>query len=436
MLSLFFNEARSLRPVLLLPGIYGSNLYSTYDNFAKHWYCSSKTNHDIFWVNLKFVVPPIYNCLFEMMACKYDAATDKVTSADGLSVEIEDFGGENGISYVDTGVFGYHFIESFAPMIDYFKSKGYVLKKDLFGVPYDWRLALDPLREQFFPQLKQLVEEAYSKNGNQKVVILGYSCGGLMLHNFFTSYVNQDWKNKYVHKVIMLAPTFAGSSETLDVAWNQYFPIVPFIKNDIIRNSIQHVPVINALFPNHHVFQNDTIIVDPDGKEIKAPQLQDWLIKQGKYTGDAVEIVKKNLKWLQMKPESLGLPTYMIYNSGVDTTYQMKFKSGTWDDPEFTKQPGDGTVPAKGPEYACNNWKDNNGKPIVCHDVKNPGEDWEHAPLSTNDYIHQLIYNAANDLPENDWINLKGNWKFTSYNVETKNGTVLKSGSISKTRII
>lgn len=435
MISFLIGLVSSNRPVILLPGIYGSNLYSTYDNFAKHWYCPKTTDHSIFWVNLKYAIPPTYNCLFELLAAHYDAATDKVGNPEGLSVEIEDFGGDGGISYVDAGVFGYHFIESFGPLIDYFKGKGYTIKKDLFGVPYDWRLALDPLRETFFPQLKQLIENAYSSNGNQNVVVLGYSCGGLMLHNFFTTYVDQAWKDKYIHKVIMLAPAFAGSSETLDVAWNQYFPIIPILKNDVLRENVPKIPVISGLMPNHVVFADDTIIIEPDGTEIKAPQVQDWFIKQGKYSGEGEQMVRKNMKWLQKKPESLGVPLYMIYNSGNEATYQMKFK-GSWDEVEYTKQPGDGTVPSKGPEFACNNWKDNKGNPIICHDVKNPGDDWKHAPLSTNEYIHQLIYNVANDQPVNEWSKLEGNWMFTSENVETVNGTVLRAGQVTKRRIL
>ncbi|EAX93591.1 Lecithin:cholesterol acyltransferase family protein [Trichomonas vaginalis G3] len=433
MLACLFAQATSLRPILLLPGIYGSNLFATYDNFAKHWYCPKKQDHDIFWVNLKYIIPPTWNCLFEMLTAHYYPETDTIGSAPGMQVEVDDFGGEAGIKYVDKGVFGFHFIESFAPMLEYLKAKGYTVKKDLFGVPYDWRLAMDALRSTFFPQLKALIEEAYEKNDRKAVVVLGYSCGGLCLQNFLTAWeLTQKWKDKYIHKVIMLAPAFGGSSNTIDVAYNQYFPIVPFIKNDILRQAVENMPVLNGLFPNHYVFQNDTIIITDKGEEIKAPQLPEFYLSHGKYNDGARKIFKKNLKWVQREPKPLGVKTYMLYNSGVDTTYTVDYRKG-YDDPQYTYTGGDGTVPAKGPRYACDHWQDPK-HPIICHDVNRVGDDWEHAPLSTNEYIHQVIYNATNDLNDG-WSHLKGTWYFESHDVQVFNTTLLHAGRITRKQV-
>lgn len=436
MLASFLTLSTSLRPILLLPGIYGSNLYATYDNFAKHWYCPKKQEHNIFWVNLRYVIPPTWNCLFEMLTAEYDPVTDKVVDPPGMKVEIEDFGGENGIKYVDKGVFGFHFIESFAPMIEYLKGKGYTVKKDLFGVPYDWRLAIDTLRETFFPQLKELIEYAYESNCKQPVVLLGYSCGGLCLQNFFTQYapITQEWKDKYVHKVIMLAPAFGGSSNTIDVAYNRYFPIVPFIKNKILEYAVSHIPVLHGLFPNHYVFGDDVIVETPSGEKITAKNLGSWLQKEGRYTDTGSKrMFEKNLQWVSKEPQKLGVATYMLYNSGVQTTYQVKYTKGYDEKPEYTYIGGDGTVPAKGPKYACDHWQDPK-HPIICHDVNNVGDDWEHAPLSTNEYIHEVIYKATNDLNDG-WSDLKGTWYFTSHDVKVSNTTLLHAGRIERRQV-
>lgn len=388
-----------------MPGLYGSNLLATYEKgFAKHWYCPKKMETDLFWVSYKFAIPPLYNCLFELMHGYYDPNTDSVTSEPGLTVDVKDFGGDQGISYVDkNGIFGHHFIESFAPMLEYFKKRGYTIKKDIFGAPYDWRLAMAGLEKNFFPKLKGLIEHAYDTNENQRVTILGYSCGGFCIQRFLTTFVSQEWKDKYVRKIIFLAPAFGGSGDTLDVAWNQYFPIIPFLSSKSIAKAIETVPAIHALFPNHVVFGDIPIVKGPSGEIIKAKDVPQFLIDHKKVTGNHINTMMKAVQISSQAPGDVGVPVLMLYNSKHETALTMHFHKGWNEEPKLENTNGDGTVPSIGPEWACNHWSGD--KSVVCFDFLNGNKKFDHQGLSTNPYVHEVIFN--NTVSDN-WIEKKG----------------------------
>ena len=422
----------SLRPIVLIPGLYGSNLKATYDNFAKHWYCPKKMENDLFWVAYKFAIPPVYNCLFEMLQGHYDGDTNMVTSQPGIKVEAVDFGGSEGISSADTGIFGWHIFEVFGPLLEYFKKKGYTIKKNIFGAPYDWRLAMVGIEHDFYPKLKELIERSYNING-EPAVIMGYSCGGFAIQRFLSKFVNEEWKSKYIHKVILLAPAFAGSSDTIDVLWNQYFPVLPFLKSDSLKAAIQNVPAVTALFPNHEIYGDIPLIYGPNDEKIIASQVPQFFIDHKKVTGNSINMMLKNVEISKEAPKSLGVPIYLLYNSGIETIFELKFQN--YDEkPSITYQPGDGAVPSRGPLYACEKWGSVKN-PVVCHDLNQKDDDFNHGGLGTNPYVMDLIYKASQDLiNEEDWINVKGTTFIESPLVNIINQTYIIKNNLRSER--
>ena len=414
MLSFFFFLGNSLRPVVLLPGLYGSSLTATYEEgYAKHWYCPKSQDHEVYWFNYKYLIPPTYNCLFEMLQGYYDEANDVVTSPPGLTVDVPDWGGEEGIAYVDSsGILGMHFIESFHSMLEYLKDKGYTIKKDLYGAPYDWRLAMVGIESNLFPKLKSLIEEAYTNNENQKVVVLGYSCGGIVIQRFFSKYVDQTWKDTYIQKAIFLAPAFAGSPMTVDVAWNRYFPILPSLKLDSIEEAVETVPCIHTLFPNPNVFGDLPIIDGPDGV-ITAKDIPDYLVEKGKFHDYNIPLMRKDSEIIYEVPEDPGVDLMMLYNSKVDTALTMNFTNGYDEDYEVINTEGDGTVPAVGPVWGCNNWK--NDKSLICYDVAQADKDYDHSGMSTNEAVLDIIYKYISD---DTWVNAKHHRMVTAPKIE------------------
>jgi len=392
-----FAFAADLKPLVLIPGLYGSPLFGqATDEYQTQWYCPSfKTRYKV-WVDLKLVIPPIYNCLFQMLTVRYDVTTDKLASQVGFTMSIDDFGGSGGIEYVDSSFFDWHFFESFHSFAEFLRNKGYEFKKNLFGCPYDWRFGMAGLVDTLFPMIKELVEHAYAINGNEKVTLLGYSLGGYVSQHFLAVYTTPDWKNKHIRRVVFLAPAFGGSGDTLVPAWTHRFPLVNFLTSDQITAALTTMPVLHALFPNHVVFGGQPLVIGPDGATVcTAENWGDFLNDHGKFTNEGYIIFKKNLWFNQHKLEDPGVPVTFIYNSGIATDFTLHFGDGFDQDPtQVDTIPGDGTVPAQGIHWAIKTWSDVNPS-VTFTDFQNPDKDWNHGGMGKSDVVCQLIYEAA-----------------------------------------
>ena len=395
MLFLLTTLCISLKPIVLLAGVYGSNLFATHREFSKLWYCPASMDHELFWVDFRYAVPPFHNCLLELLRCQYDPKTGKVGSMPGVHIDVGDFGGSGGISHVDKGFGDWHLIESLNDMIEYFKSMGYTLRKDLLGVPYDWRLTLVGL-DALWPRMTKLIERAYTRNGNQKVTMLGYSNGAMVVQHFLNEVCSSEWRQKYVDKVIYLAPGYAGAGSAVSAAWNKVFPLFPFIRSDGLEDSIESMPVIHAQFPNFEVFKDVPVITGPYGKEYFPREFPELLHEHKKVLNESYLIMKQSFGVLETPPKDHGMPTYIIYNSQITTPFGLKFRT-SWDEtPESVRMPGDGTITAQAVEYPCKHWSRNNGAPLICHNVNRSAPAFSHQLLSTNKEIIAKIFDLHN----------------------------------------
>ena len=401
-------SSTTLRPLILMPGLYGSNLYATYTDFAQHWYCSNSMDDEIVWVDATLAIPPIYNCLFEMLTCFFDEKSDTITSQPNIDIHTHDFGGVDGISKV-MSLGSIKLIESFSGMVDYLTEKGYEVRKNLFGAPFDWRLGIAGLNKtSFFDDYRKLIEECYQKNENQRVVLLGYSLGSYVISHFLGNLMTEEWKEKYIEKIIFLAPALAGSGETLPVAWDRNFPLVPFITNDIIENCIEHMPVVHTLFPNHVVFENDKVIITPEKEVITPDKLPQFLVDQGKIQGDAEKMLWKSVEFSKLAPADPGVDIKVIYNSAIDTSFTLNFENGYDDDPTVEMVPGDGTVPAKGPEWIISHWNKNKKYILESFNLDRNDDDFDHMGIGSNDYVNELIFNYTNSPSSKSVKGIKG----------------------------
>ena len=402
-LLLCFSISIPLKPLILIPGLYGSPLYGqATDEYSKKWYCPSFSERSQFWIDLKLVIPPVYNCIFKMMTVRYDTENQQLDSQVGFTSTVEDFGGSGGIEYVDSSFFNWHFIESFHDFADFLRDKGYEFKKNLFGCPYDWRFGMAGFPKlKLFEQIQQLVEEAYSINGNTKVTILGYSLGGYVSQHFLSNFTTQEWKDKYVNRVVFLAPAFGGSGDTLVPSYTHRFPLVNFITSDEIDNCLETMPVLHALFPNHIVFGDTPLVYGPNGTvAATASTWGQFLIDHGKLAGEAITIFEQNLWFNQHELKAPGVPIVFIYNSALATDLALHFADGYDEDPSDVETvPGDGTVPAIGIVWAIEHWQGapNNNHPIVVVDFENNDDDWDHGGLGKLDEVAQYIYMYATE---------------------------------------
>ena len=104
--------AFSLKPVVLIPGTYASVLQMTGSNMGLQWYCPKKVENSIIWLEEKYFVPPVVNCLLQWVTVHYDAKTDSQVPLPGANIDVYDFGGLGGVSYVDKFIGNISFVSS------------------------------------------------------------------------------------------------------------------------------------------------------------------------------------------------------------------------------------------------------------------------------------------------------------------------------------
>ena len=80
------------------------------------------------------------------------------------------------------------------------QAKGYVVGKDLFSAPFDFRMGEKQFMKEDWPKLKALVEEVYDLNNGTPVAFVSISYGGPFGGAFLTDFVDEAWKAKYIDR--------------------------------------------------------------------------------------------------------------------------------------------------------------------------------------------------------------------------------------------
>lgn len=70
--------------------------------------------------------------------------------------------------------------------------------------------------QQWFDDLKKLVEDTYELGGQERITLLVHSMGGPMSLVFLQKQ-STTWKDKYISRVISLAGAWAGSAKAVKV---------------------------------------------------------------------------------------------------------------------------------------------------------------------------------------------------------------------------
>lgn len=448
-----FIKSESFNPAILVPGLYGSNLYVTYESQINiPWYCPKRMDDELLWIGGKFMIPPLMNCACIISTTQFDNETLKVHDQPGVSINVHDFGGIGSVDYfikmqskyrqslnstttdknikevLKNKISNLHFFDNFHTFIEFFESNGYTVGKNFFVAPYDWRMG--PLyTDDFWPNLRELIEKAYKKSHGKKVTLIGFSMGTFMIQQFLAadkliqkaSYerkqnpyariltsvkdpkvvVSEKWKEKYIEKVIFLAPSFGGSLAIYDAIQMRYSPLTPSIRNEYISDVVTSLPSIHSHLLNHVIFNNVHVARGPNGENYTARNFRDLISNFSHIREDFVPILDITQELQKSAPIDIGekIPLMVIYNSKVPTMSFLDFNKGWEKDPvRFYDDVGDGTIPARGPRYICNHW-DSSHRPLVCIDLQNSdSKHYMHSALVSNLDVLKLIYNATTNL--------------------------------------
>lgn len=107
--------------------------------------------------------------------------------------------------------------------------------------------------------MKQLVERVYTRNSNQKVILLGHSMGGNMAYVFLKNQT-QEWKDKYIRLMFTLGTPWMGNFK--------YLYGFLFADDDqtaqlttVVRSAERTFPSFAFLMPKAKYWGKDTIFI-------------------------------------------------------------------------------------------------------------------------------------------------------------------------------
>ncbi|MFA4941557.1 MAG: alpha/beta fold hydrolase [Patescibacteria group bacterium] len=368
------HKKSGLDPVILVPGIMGSYLYSSLDPGVEVWPAVIKTVIDPWDFHL--------NQLIMDNEGKPTANTMIVPPQDIVrSVLNKDF---------------------FAGLIDELKQNGYEENKNLFVFPYDWRLDLNwsanGIPYSSFDSLKDKIEKIKLQTGAQKVNIIAHSMGGLVAKNYIKHYGSDS-----VNKFIDIGTPHLGAPEALKIL--MYGDDLDFnylgigLNSERIKLISQNFPSVYQLLPSRNYFNNadqnyayyiydmhDLDNNDTTGR-LNYDQTVDFIKNTGRnnYLLGFNEALHSDLD--NYSPRADGIKTYNIIGCGEPTIGQIfvlnKEKSGKY---EYGLKyiSGDGTVPLKSAE-------------ALTADDSYYIKGAEHSVLSSADGIKQIVTAALKD---------------------------------------
>lgn len=375
-------------PIILVPGAFRTRLavsVTSQNNLPK---CPQNQTYFPFWISSKMLLKGKINCLINWLTLDYDDKKQIITDQKNITVTPIDFGGIEGIRGTGDRIFGKSQPTYYEKIISFLKKKNYTVGENIFGAPYDWRygVAQPPI---FWENLTNLVEIAYNKT-HKKIKFLTHSCGGCIIHKFLTNITTPEWRQKYIDSVIMSAPSFSGSGESLISLYRQRIPFIKFIRNDQVKEMVGSLGAFHVHIPNFIIFENTTVFLTPEGEIIKGKNLLKFLIKQSKLTEKQLKIAKQNIHYISSFPTSLDVPVKILYNSAIKTPFGLELKD--WENEgKVIYRNGDGIVMSEGIEMACEKWK-LNGTDIQCKDINSSSLFARHPFLILKDkFINVLL---------------------------------------------
>lgn len=205
-------QAQTRAPIVVLNGVAGTIVYGKLQKqSSSFWWCDLNADWYRMWISTEELAPYAIDCLCENMAMTYNNQTGNYDNYPGVSINAtSDFGGFDSMAYLDPTLAT--LMPYMAPLVQYFEGLGYTVGVDLFGAPYDWRIAADA-QQDYFNKLQSLIENAVNSVG-VPAVLVAHSMGGLMSLKFLQSQTH-EWKSKYIKAWVPIDAPWGGAVNAL-----------------------------------------------------------------------------------------------------------------------------------------------------------------------------------------------------------------------------
>ena len=366
----------SLKPLFLLSGFNGSPLYVTVngDQFPLEFrgICPDGIqNYQFYPSEDKDFYMTYDRCQAYFMRSYLDSSTKQISNMPGLEVHSSEFGNTS-------------YLLNFDRFIEKAKEFGYVEKKDLFGIGYNFMM-YPYACDDTYAQIKENAERVKQETG-QKVVFISHSQGTHLVSYFLSNYSDPNWVKEYVDSTIFVAPAFAGNGNYMRLIELEYGQ---FITNSDMQEAIKQMPGQLIALPNHHAWGNKSVVYNfpTYGQDINASKVADFLYQIDRLDESSQAIFSRVEEEFLKKPiPEPPVKSYVLYNSGISTGVAYNVD-------RYTKEvtvvmgAGDGDISPDGALFACNNWKD-----VTCHDWAMNKASYNHNNMLKVDASIQQIF--------------------------------------------
>lgn len=349
------------------------------------------------------MLPSKLRCFFKWLTLDYDDEKKAIVDQPNIEITPLDFGGIEGVRGVGGKLFGKIIRPYYEPIIQELIKHNFTVGETIFGAPYDWRLGVLQ-RDNFYDNLTRLVEHSYNLTG-RKVNFLTHSFGANVLHHYLINHTKSEWRKKYINCVVFAAPSFSGSGKSIIVFYRRRLPsIFKHIHLSQLNEMLGNFPILFSHFPNHVIFENETVFISPDGENISAQKVVDFLISVNKINEKQMKIAKNHIIYTSSFHLPLDVPVRVIYNSGIKTPFGLKLDNLDGDG-EIIYHNGDGTIMSKGIDMVCERWK-MSGTDIQCFNYNTSDIRGKHQSfISRKESIDTLVgwlADTQNDLNNKD----------------------------------
>ncbi|XP_055600411.1 phospholipase A2 group XV-like [Uranotaenia lowii] len=362
-------EDKRRSPVILIPGDGGSRIDAMLDKpEVVHYICDKHTSmfYDI-WLNKELLVWWIIDCSMDNLRLVYNNETRTTSNAPGVTLRIPGWGYSEDVEWIDTShasVSSYY-----ANVANALSLNGYHRGISIRGAPYDFRKA--PNENEMFPvKMKKLVEEAYEINGKTPVTLIAHSMGGPMTLNFLQRQ-SQEWKDKYIRRLISIAGAWGGSVKSMKIYAAGDNLGSYFVSASAIRTMQVTTPSLAWLMPNPLFWKPNDVLARTKSRTYTVGQLEEFL--------DDMDLPESKEMYKDVLPIALnftppGVEVHCLYGSQKDTVESLEWPS-TYDmsgTPTLVYGEGDGTVNLRSLE-ACKHWIGQQKQPVYVREY--PGND-------------------------------------------------------------
>lgn len=214
---------------------------------------------------------------------------------------------------------------------------------------------------QYFIDLKQLVEETYKMNNDEAITFIAHSMGAPMLMIFLQKQTN-EWKDKYIARMITIAGAYGGSAKAVKVfAVGDDLGAFGLFASEM-KEAQRSMPSLAFLLPFPAFWKPNEVLVKTRKRNYTHSQLNEFFDDIGFQTG--WEMRKDNIAFV----ENFAAPNveiHCLYSTKMPTIEQLIYKS---DDltatPDLVMGDGDGSVNIRSLE-GCTYWRGLQKKPIT-----------------------------------------------------------------------